>query len=302
MHHSNNKGFVLIYIVSMVVFIAAALVLFQAKSLTFTKRLDVLFKEVDALYMAYSPVMLSKMVIKEDIKNNQYDGIGDNWYSFKKPRSFPVEGGDISLMINDAGAVPDINSLFTGATVTNDSLMPVMQSYFSGLHISKKFVAVLADWVDYGSISNRFGGTEYSPVNGAIVANKNILSPADIRLASGYTEKMEPLLGNAVSYLPSSAPINVNTASPAFLKAIFSDGSARVNHVTSQREREVFVALGDFYESLGVNEPTKAVELGAQTTYFTTQAQITMHGVEKKVESLFERRRGKVILRRLLWN
>ena len=32
--------------VSMVVFIAAALVLFQAKSLTFTKRLDVLFKDL----------------------------------------------------------------------------------------------------------------------------------------------------------------------------------------------------------------------------------------------------------------
>lgn len=64
----NNRGFVLIYILSMVAFIAAALVLFQTGSIAFTKRIDVLFKEVDVLYMAYSPVILTRQIIIEDAK------------------------------------------------------------------------------------------------------------------------------------------------------------------------------------------------------------------------------------------
>jgi type II secretory pathway component PulK len=298
----KNQGFVLIYVVGMVAFIAAALVLFQAESLSFTKRFSRLFKEVDSLYMAYSPIILSEKVIREDLKKGQQDGIGDNWYGFRKPRSFPVEGGEISFMMNDAGAMPDMNSLFTGKTKQDDAYMQVMQNYFSAYAIPQRFAGALLDWVDPNNKANRFGGVEYPAINDAVVANKNILSPGDIRLVHGYDEAAHKLLGNIVSYLPLDAPVNVNTVSPAFLEAVFKGKNARINYVTTQRERKIFVALGDFYEALNIDSPTKAVEFGSQTTYFTTLAQVNIQGVEKKIEALFERRRGKVMLRRLLWN
>lgn len=299
---TDNQGFVLIYVVTMVAFIAAALVLFQTQSLSFTKRLDVLFKEADSLYMTYSPIILSHHIITEDLKKGEQDGVGDNWYSFRKPRSFPVENGEIAFMMNDAGAVPDINSLFTGKTNIDDLFMPVMQEYLSNYGIPTRFVAVLRDWVDPDNNPNRFGGAEFSSVSNGFVANKNIISSGDIRLLAGYNPEVAPLFGSIVNYLPKSAPVNVNTVSAQFLNAIFKGKSARVNRVTTQREREIFVGLADFYEALNIDQPTKAVEFTSQTTYFTTQAKINMHGVEKKVEALFERRMGKVVLRRLLWN
>lgn len=298
----NNQGFVLVYVLGLVAFISAALVMFQAGSYSFIQRLDGLLKQNDALYMAFSPVVLTEATLRDDLQKGEQDGVGDAWYRFRKARSFPVDGGEIALSIRDAGAVPDINSLSTGKPITDNAYTTIVQKYLSAHGVSRRMVANLRDWVDVDNQPNVFGGVEASGVTGAKVANKNILSPADVRLVRGYDSDTESLLTPIVSYLPVKVTVNVNTISPQFLEALFEGQNPRVSHVITRRERELFIGLGDFYESLGIDKPTKAVELGSQTTYFTTYAKINMYGVEKKVETLFERRLGKIRLRRILWN
>lgn len=298
---NNNRGFVLIYILAMVAFVSSALVLFQTKSIDFTKRVDVLLKETDALYMAYSPIILTSQLIKDDLLKGQIDGVGDDWYRFTKPQSFPIDNGEIKLMIRDAGSVPDMNALFTG-TAKDNYFIQAVQTYLGYLKIAPSFAGVIRDWVDVDNQPNPFGGTEISGNINTVIPNKNIYSPADIRLIKGYSEDVASLMGVNFSYLPSPAPVNVNTISPSFLKALFAGKPARVNYVISKRNRQPFLALGEFYEELNIDKPTKAVEFTMQTTYFTTYAEINMYGVTKKIEALFERRYGKVKLRRLLWN
>lgn len=300
---SRNSGAILIYVLSLTALLASALVLTQSETIHDIKRLGAIKKEADARYHVYSGHLLAQKMFYDD--QNDSDGVGDKWFSLQEKKDFPIAGGgQISIQIQDANAVPNLNQMTTGSDL-DEEYRDMVKSYARKKRMSANYFNAVNDWLDYDNITSGIGGAEkdryFYKSPSYLPANKPINGYGELRLIEGYRADDWAVLKSSFSLLPEVKKVNVNTIGEEYLKIMFPNNLSGVNKVIGQRKRDPYVALGDFYGDLEAKEVTKDVEVDVRTTYFNVYFDTSFNGGKSHAEALYERKNGRVNLRRLQW-
>ncbi|TDU31586.1 type II secretion system protein K (GspK) [Panacagrimonas perspica] len=193
-----------------------------------------------------------RTVLDRDQKDNRYDGLDEPW---SEPQTLPVENGAISGVIVDATARFNLNNLGVSdnqtpigsgeqKTTAYRQQLGIFTRLIENIEGARELVTSpeqlaesIRDWIDEDQIPTG-GGREDSDYATLVpprrTANRPMSSVTELRLIldsmydarSDDARKIYKLLLPYVTALPVDGvtPINVNTADPALLLALDSQG------------------------------------------------------------------------------
>lgn len=300
----SERGAVLLYVIGLVALLGSVLALASLERQGDARWLSNRLIAADARYMSYAPLAFARYGLESDIVRSVTDGAGDVWWRFREAQAFPVDGGEITMRLNDFGRLPNVNGLDTG-TKRDGPYRAVMQRYLSTQGLPTSLVDGLKDWVDADSTVTGSNGAERGYYGGRQPAvwapNRQISSYGEMMLVHGARTKNAVPMRQVLSYGDRHTPININTASPSFLRAIFAGQPHTLDAALGKRRQTAYPALGPFYKDAGVAEPPESVQLAIYSTYFDLEGSVTYHGTKRSFDALFERKDGQVKLIHFSW-
>lgn len=297
---NNRHGAVLIYVLSVTALLAALAAAATFATRSTAERTAHLLRQAEARYMAYGPLIFARDILAADLRTNGTDGPGDIWFNYTEPKTFPIENGEIIFQLTDAAAQPDLNMLESG-TPRISAYRQVLERYFSQNNLPTEMIPVLKDWIDYDDDPST-GGAESS-----IYLAKNPPYPAantwladkhELRLLEGYTPEKAARVMAKTSLIPSAVPVNINTAVPEYMQALFTQART-LPSALSKRKNTTYQALGDFLGDAASESIPFAVELGVESVAFEVSGAVTYYGTQQLFSGLITRRNGHTRFERL---
>lgn len=193
-----------------------------------------------------------RTVLDRDQKDNQYDGLDEPW---SEPQTLPVENGAISGVIVDASARFNLNNLGVSdnqtpigsgeqKTTAYRQQLGIFIRLIENIEGARELITSpdqlaesIRDWIDEDQVPTGNGreDSDYATlIPPRRAANRPMSSVTELRLVldamydarSDDARKVYKLLLPYVTALPVDGvtPINVNTADPALLLALDSQG------------------------------------------------------------------------------
>ncbi|MCK5897079.1 MAG: type II secretion system minor pseudopilin GspK [Cocleimonas sp.] len=172
----------------------------------------------------------------------------------------------------------------------------------------ENFTDTLWDWID-SKDDEKQGGAEsgyyQSLEKPYMAANAPLTDISELRLLKGLTKDLIEDLKPLVSTLPKDTKINLNTAPKEVLAAIGFD-SGTVNAIKTARENIPFEDMNDFWAlpevstlfatgtEMGKRKANYAQTLTVTSDYFLLEGSVTMNNTRLFINSILERKRGKV--------
>lgn len=207
-------------------------------------------------WLASAAVDWARNVLSEDKRTSDLDHPGEIWATRIAPT--PVEDGEVAGEIIDYSGFFNLNSLVANQGIDQKQL-EAYKRLLTLLGFSQNEVMVLAaslaDWLDADSDA-RAGGAEagwyaeqgrrYRPANGLL------LDVDELRLVRGYTDDVVGRLHAVAVALPDpGTPLNVNSAGPEVLRAVFENlGVDQARALVAHRQVTPFVSVSKFREQL----------------------------------------------------
>lgn len=184
----------------------------------------------------------TRMILAEDLKSGDIDHPGEVWATVVP--ALPVEGGRIALALTDQQGLFNLNNL-----VRNDKPSEVDIAAFQRLLVSLELKPDLAnavvDWIDLDSEVTSSGGAEDLDYLGMEppyrAANQTLLDINGLIRVKGFDAEAIARLRPFVTALPRPTPVNVNTASPHVLAAVFEG-------LTVDTAKSLVVTGGKYYK------------------------------------------------------
>jgi general secretion pathway protein K len=300
---THQRGMVLIAVLGMVDLLSVLLSLLLVESHTQQTRLQAQFAQTDARYMAYSTVALAEQVLESDTA--AADGTTSAWADYRVSRTFAVDEGTISMRLDDALSLPNINRFTSDSGPAVTTYAQALQRYLQARGVDPSLADVARDWVDADSNTSGYGGAE----SGYYVSedppyrtpNTDMVTPDELNLMRGMTRQNRMAFVSATAIVPEGhIAVNINTLDPAWMRALLPEATTLTNALGKRISRP-YLALGDFAADAGLSELTKAVELGVRSTYFTLQAETTAGTAQIRADVLLKRGEGGVTVRRFIW-
>jgi general secretion pathway protein K len=243
----NERGMVLLLVLTVVTLLAALLTEFAFSSLVDLRLAETFRDSSRAYYLANGGVRVGRVLLQED--RNNFDGPGELW-SMGVP-GYPVGDGTVSIRIDDLGGRIDLNRLVNNVGDADDEAKNRCQRLFAeiGLEDPEGLVDALIDWLDPDDDERQFGAESrhyldlprpYQAKNGRLDSFDELL------LVRGIDADMLSRLTPHVSVLGAQLvnldqKLNVNTASVEVLMA-WSDGMTKqaAEAIRNHRESEPF--------------------------------------------------------------
>ncbi len=281
--------------------------------------------------------------------NADYEVIGElneNAQLWSQIADFPlpitVKDKNIGVMrglISDEAGKFDLNALIGSDTITaNQTLDGICRRLFEQLKLDPNTVDVIEDWIDSDELPRPYGAESeyYESLNPPYMAKDAPLdSITELKMMKGIDDKTfnvlmgktdvngKPLLQPTDAmdspiftvfpkyYNPNSPfKINVNTASPVLLAAMYSLDDSQVQDIISTREQKPFMAVGDFTSELSkigvdLNNPqVQAVNgyIDVKSAYFSVDGiGIIEDGVTYIIRAVYYRNRQSRSFTLLYW-
>lgn len=197
------------------------------------------------------------LVLERDRRDNDTDHRGEAW-SLALP-AFPIEGGTIAIKAQDAQGLFNLNNLLKAGQPSVPDV-----AVFNRMVTLPGFPSIgtdsLIDWLDTDS-SVRPGGAEDNDYLAADPPRRSanaLLGDIDeLRAVRGFPPAAVALLYPIVTALPQRTAVNLNTAPPEVLYAVFPkldpDGAQRLAESLASRPattlEDLRTLLGDQYEA-----------------------------------------------------
>jgi len=223
----------------------------------------------------------SIVILDKDAKESTNDNLTENWAKPLPP--IPVEGGQITGQIVDAQGRFNINNLVLR---NNTADIGVFRNLLTSQSINPDLINAVIDWMDSDSDTRTPDGAEdidylqlATPYR---AANQKMASVDELRLVRGFTQEMVEKLRPFLTALPTPTDININTAPPEVLSALFSISSSAVDEFISGRP----------YTDKSQLDKMLAQLLPADTKPPAGGYQMTSNYFEVNVQSQFGRYRG----------
>jgi general secretion pathway protein K len=177
----------------------------------------------------------------------------------------------------------------------------------------ENFVDTLWDWID-AKDDERQGGAESGYYQSLDVpymaANAPLMDVSELLLLKDLNKEIVDKLKPLVSTLPKDTRINVNTAPMEVLEAIGFDATT-AGAIKKARDETPFENINDFWNldevkalfalhsEMGDKKANYAQTLSITTEYFLLQGKVNINNTRLFINSVLERKRGKVrVIRR----
>ncbi len=346
----RERGQALIIVLLIVAILAAVVVEFAYTTrvnIDITARMR---DSLQARRIAIAALEIEKSILLSDMNTSptaDYAVVGEfnkNAQLWSQIASFPLPVmikdqtiGIMRGMISDEAGKFDINALIGSDTLTaNQTLDGICRRLFEALKIDPSVVDAIEDWIDSDELPRPNGAESdyYSSLDPPYMAKDAPLdSITELKMIKGIDAKVfnalmgitgqpgeipppdamdSPILTVFPKYYNpvSSFKINVNTASPILLKAMYNLDNSQVQDIVSAREQTPFLSIGDFMNELtkvGVdpnNPDVMSVNgyIDVKSDYFSVDGiGIIGNGVTYIVRAVFYRNRASHSFTLLYW-
>jgi type II secretory pathway component PulK len=286
----HNTGGVLIYVLLLLVTLSSLLSIAFQSATNNTRLLAASLNHTEARQMALSGLDLILYELKRDGRKENTDDMSDRWYSYNDGRTFPIDGGEIYIRIQDAGALPSLNQLL-GYGTSDELYQNMLKRYIAAENLPSFNLAPLLDYIDGDKDTRSSGAEAWDYLNDTpsfLPRNSKIEGYGDLSMIKDFPEKIHRQAEDYFSLLSGEQIVNVNTAHPSFLKALFPS-NPKIAQATELRIRAPYLNLGDFLKELEIKKSPPSVYLSTSTEYFTVRSQVRYNGAEVGLTALIWR-------------
>jgi general secretion pathway protein K len=239
------------------------------------------------------------VILRRDVKESDYDSLGENWATALPP--IAVEGGFVNGRIEDLQGRFNINNLIDDGGEPTEAEAAVNEeelAYFTRLlellELETSLVPALLDWLD-ADINTRFpDGAEDDTYLLADppyrAANRPMVSISELRLVKGFTPEVIAVLEPHVTALPEETVININTATPAVLRALHQDlDDSGVEQLIADRGEDGYDDVGTFLEHDALAGLDLDIDVDITSDWFNVLTATSVGRGQVQLESLFWR-------------
>ena len=257
-----------------------------------------------AWHYALGGEALAQIILEQDFKvaganpREPIDHLGEAW---ARPLPvFEIEHGEIAVRIEDPSARFNLNSLMQGEQ-PNEQAVEQFRRLLQRLEISPIYADRLLDWLDSDQQTRGEYGAEDSAYLGLLpayrAANQPLQDVSELRLLFAMTEAEYRKLAPYISALPSTAKLNVNTASPLVLSTL-GDGLSvdAAMSLVDGRGQNGYQQLADFLAQPALSGMTaQGGGLAVGSQYFQVRSEVRVAERRQVLLSTLQRdNKGKV--------
>lgn len=249
--HASQGGAAVIVAMLLAALAAVVAATVLAQQQRWSRSVEMRRDQVQAQMIAMAGVQWARQILEEDARTTRIDHLGEPWAIDLPP--IPLENGEIRGRIVDAQSRLNVNDLgepgSTGALAATR-----MTRLFASQRVDPATVDAIADWID-GDSSTRPHGAEDAhyaaqPVP-ALTANAPVLRVAEVSAVQGLSPDIIAHVLPFLTALPARTAINVNTAAPEVLAALFDEAPRdTVAALVAARKARPFQSLADFRSRL----------------------------------------------------
>ncbi len=267
-----------------------------------------LFMDADqARLIALNAERIALKVLKDDGENDTNDNLTESWA--QDIGTVPLDGGVAAVTIVDVQGRFDLNSLWKD----NAFQLPVflqLQRLFEAANVPVTAASAVAEW-ESSLVPPVPGAAGDAPYLGAsppyLRAEMPMVGASELRLVDGIDADAYRALAGSVTALPTSMPINVNTAGALVLRSLSSLIDARAAaDILKARADAPFSDIAAFRQAVGTAAGLAAASeipydrLGVTSAYFVIQVKTTYGAGRATLYSLVHRPKDddpKVLMR-----
>lgn len=239
------------------------------------------------------------VILRRDQQESDFDSLGEDWASALPP--IAVEGGFVNGRIEDLQGRFNINNLIEDEGQPTDAESSVNEeelAYFKRLlevlDLEPALAPALLDWID-ADINTRFpDGAEddtyllTEPPYRA--ANRPMVSISELRLVRGFTREVTAVLEPHVTALPEATVININTATPAVLRALHEElDDSGVEQLIADRGEDGYEDVDTFLEHDALAGLDLEIDVDIISDWFNVLTATRVGRGQAQLESLFRR-------------
>lgn len=214
---AEQKGVALLLVLLLVVAITVVAGVMLARQQFAVRQAGLLFEQNKMRQQLDLSQQLAAELIRNDGEVNDYDSLQDVWAKPIPPIS--GDGYERTIQIADASATFNLNNLYQNGEV-NTQAFNVFERLLSLLQLDTSLAVAVLDWQDTDAEVYLDGGDE-AVVYDAF-ANQPFIDIEQLTNIKGFDKEAMVKLRPHISAMPVFVPINVNTATPLLLQAVFS--------------------------------------------------------------------------------
>ena len=243
-------------------------------------------------YAARAGVAWAASILYLDERTSPVDHLGEPWATPLSPT--PMEGATVSGVMHDLQGRYNINNLVRGGVALPGEVARYRR-LLTVLDLPPALADTLADWIDadYVTISDEGAEDSYyaTQPQGVRTAGRAIADITELLNVKGYNAAVLATLAPYISALPSSTPINVNTAPPPVLMlaapALTLDDATRLSVL---RDQSWFRDLADFQRRLPAQSGLVDMStVSVNSNHFAVSAQVKCGDTHVRLHGILRR-------------
>ena len=257
-------------------------------------------RSLQAASLARSGVNLAIEVLKKDGASlSNVDSLGDLWARPLPP--LPVGEGMVLVRVTDEQGKLNLNALRTPSGGIDDRWKEVAERLFVIRGLDPALFEPIMDWLDADDSPEPRGAErehylQLTPPSAP--RNGPFMTEGELGRVKGLTSQVRGRLSDVVTVLPSSTLINVNTAPPDVLSALFLQVDQKLleQFLTTRGETPVR-GTNEFRDRLGLDPQASAKILPLLSVYsefFAIAALATVEPVSQALTVRVQRRASTV--------
>lgn len=288
---ARQQGVAIVLAMGVVALAAMAATAMMVTQSTWSRLSELTASHVQAQTLIQAGVDWSRAVLSDDRRLSNVDHLGEPWALRLPPMS--VESGELSGYIEDQQGLFNLNNLVRSGKVNLNQLAYFRRLLFT-LGLPAALADTLTDWIDADSEPQAEGGAEddsYLALQPPyLAANRPLTDLAELALVQGFDDGVRARLRPFVSALPAYTAVNVNTASPEVLAAIFEGlGLDGARDLAAKRDRAYFRDRTDLLAQLPRGVLMAAEGVAYSSDYFMATLRVTIGGAQARGVALLVR-------------
>ncbi len=305
----NERGMVLLLVLTVVALLAALLTEFAFSSLVDLRLAETFRDSNRCYYLASGGVRVGRVLLQED--RNNYDGPGEMWNL--GVTNYPVGDGAVTIRFEDLGGRMDLNRLVNSVGDADDEAKNRFLRLFAELDLEDPagLVDALIDWLDPDEDERDFGAESryYLDLPRPYPAKNGPLDSFDeLRQVRGFDdavfERLRPFVAVLGAQLASVAPkLNVNTAETETLLA-WAEGVPKeaAEAIVSHRESEPFRNSQQLKDLIGIDPYTalnRNQDISFTSDFFRIVSTAELGGGSRTVQAVVKKGGNQILYQRV---
>jgi general secretion pathway protein K len=259
--------------------------------------------QVQAQALVMGGIQWARQILYDNGRVKTVDYLGEPWAAALPP--IPLENGEIRGKIEDATGRINVNEL-AGAGAAFDIGHDRIARLFAERGVPAGTIEAIADWVDIDRVTRPNGAEDAFYVQQSVpgvAANAPVVRVAELSDVRGLAPPTLAAVAPLLTALPPGTPINVNTAPPEVLAALFDNApGASIAALVADRALHPFSSVADFRARLpsGLHLVSDAL-LAVNSAYFFVTVEARQGTTVARARALLHRGLSRSAWPEVVW-